>query len=380
MSQTATERSAVRKYWPYAAVAVLTFVTLMGTIHSGAGQPHSRDVDALAVVIALACPLSLLLLPRYPTAVLGLVLALSGVYLALDYPYGPILVSAGITLIGNVVRGNRIVGWVGGAVLYAVLVITAHVLGDEDWSWPAAFGVAAWVLLLLVIGEFIRVRLERSAASRHARAETERRRANEERLRIARELHDVVAHHMSLINVQAGVALHLIDREPERIAPALETIKASSKEALGDLRSLIDVLREHEEAAPRQPLARFRSLDTLIDRSAHAGLTVSEHVSGTERPLPAAVETAAHRIIQEAITNVVRHADADRASVSLDYGADMLTVRIDDNGHVDPDQLTWGNGLRGMQERASSLGGTLDVTKAPAGGIRISVALRTDAR
>ena len=379
MSQIATGRSGLRRYWPYAAVGVLTLFTLIGTIRGGARQP-GNDADALAIAIAVVAPLSLLLLRRYPAAVLGVVLTLTVVYLARSYPYGPVMFSVAIALVGNIVRGNRTVAWVAGGILYSALLITMHVIRDEQWSWPAALGVAAWVLLLLVIAEFARVRVERSVASRRARAESERRQANEERLRIARELHDVVAHHMSLINVQAGVALHLIDREPERIAPALETIKSSSKEALGDLRSLIDLLREHDEAAPRQPLTRFRSLESLIERSAHAGLTVRQHVSGTERPLPAAVETAAHRIIQEAITNVVRHADADRASINLDYGADMLTLRIDDNGLADPEQIRWGNGLRGMQERASSLGGTLQVGRAPAGGVRVSVTLRTDAR
>ncbi|UYM06181.1 sensor histidine kinase [Solicola gregarius] len=379
MSQDAPQSTGLRRIWPYVAVAVLTFVTLMGTINAGEHQP-GRDADALAIAITLICPLSLLLLRRYPITVLGVVLALTLVYMARGYPYGPVIASVGIALIGNIVQGNRIVAWVGGGIMYAGLIVTIHVVRDEPWSWPAAFGVAAWMLLILVVGEFVRVRVERSAVSRRARAETERRKANEERLRIARELHDVVAHHMSLINVQAGVALHLIDREPERVAPALETIKTSSKEALGDLRSLIDLLREHDEAAPRQPLTRFRSLESLIERSAHAGLTVSQHVTGTERPLPSAVETAAHRIIQEAITNVVRHADADRASIDLDYGADMLTLRIDDNGDVDADRIAWGNGLRGMQERASTLGGTLQVTRAPAGGVRVTVTLRTDDR
>ena len=378
MSQNVTERTGFRRNWPYVAVAALTLITLMGTINAGENQADRRHIDAIAVAIALICPLSLLLLRRAAPVVLAIVLTLTVIYMARDYPYGPVVVSSGIALAGNIVRGNRIVGWIGGGILYTALLATIHLLRNEEWSWPAAFGVAAWVLLLLVLGEFIRVRVERAAASRRARAETQRRQANEERLRIARELHDVVAHHMSLINVQAGVALHLIEREPERIAPALETIKSSSKEALGDLRSLIDLLREHDDPAPRQPLTRLRSLEPLIERSAHAGLTVSQNVSGTERPLPAAAETAAHRIIQEAITNVVRHADADRASINLDYGSAMVTLRIDDNGHADPAQLYWGNGLRGMQERAESCGGNLQVLRAPSGGLRVEVTIRTE--
>lgn len=368
-----------RHWWQYVAVGVLTLVTLMGTIHGGAGTAGRTDVDALAIAIALVCPLSLLLLRWRPVLVLGVVVTLCVVYLVREYPYGPVIFSLVVVLIGNLVLGKRMPAWIAGGIAYVGLLGSIRLLRDE-WSWQAALGLAAWVLLVLLLGEFIRVRVERVAASREARAETERRQANEERLRIARELHDVVAHHMSLINVQAGVALHLIEREPERVAPALETIKNSSKEALGDLRSLIDVLRESDEAAPRQPAATLRSLDPLIERSAHAGLTVRQNVTGTPRPLPSAVEMAAHRIIQEAITNVVRHADADRAAIDLDYGTDMLTLRVDDNGHVDPARLQWGNGLRGMQERASTLGGDLEVGRAPAGGVRVQVTLRTDAR
>ena len=378
VSQDVTPRTGIRRIWPYIAVGVLTFVTVMGTIHGGADQTGRREVDALAIIIAFACPLSLLFLRRSALAVLAVALSLTVVYLARDYPYGPITASAGIALLGNVVRGNRVAAWIGGGVLYAALLLTIHVLRGEDWSWPAAFGVAAWVLLLLVVGEFVRVRVERTMASRRARAEAERRQANEERLRIARELHDVVAHHMSLINVQAGVALHLIEREPERIVPALETIKSSSKEALGDLRSLIDLLREHDEPAPRQPLARLRSLEPLIERSAHAGLTVTENITGTPRPLPAAAEQALHRIAQEAITNIVRHAQADRASINLDYGSNVVTLRIDDNGNGDPDGLQWGNGLRGMHERAASCDGSLRTLRAPSGGLRIEVTIRTE--
>jgi signal transduction histidine kinase len=230
---------------------------------------------------------------------------------------------------------------------------------------------------VLVGGEIVRVRRERTQSARRARAETERRQADEERLRIARELHDVVAHHMSLINVQAGVALHLVDRRPEQVQTALLAIKDASKEALGELRALVSVLRDEKEAVPRAPASMIDSLDDMIARTAHAGLTVRKVVDGDVRRLPAAVELAAFRIVQEAITNVVRHSGANSAEVRLHYGADVLSVRVDDTGSAGDRvaSLEPGSGLRGMRERAAALGGTMSVGAAPSGGVRVEAQL-----
>jgi signal transduction histidine kinase len=237
--------------------------------------------------------------------------------------------------------------------------------------------VGAWALVILGAGEILRVRRERTVAAWHARAETERRQANEERLLIARELHDTVAHHMSLINVQAGVALHLVDRRPEQAQTALAVIKDASKEALTELRALVGVLRDETEAAPRTPAHMLGSLDDLVARSSHAGLTVRKRVDGDVRPLPAAVELAAFRIVQEAITNVVRHSGARSADIALNYGADVLTVQVADDGTGGPraGSLAEGSGIRGMRERAAALRGTLTLSAAPSGGLRLVATL-----
>jgi signal transduction histidine kinase len=237
--------------------------------------------------------------------------------------------------------------------------------------------VGAWALVILIAGEAARVRRERALAAREARAETQRREANEERLRIARELHDVVAHHMSLINVQAGVALHLVDRRPEQAQTALTAIKDASKEALVELRSLVEVLRDETETAPRAPASMLASLDDLIKRTRRAGLAVHKTVAGRAGPLPVAVELAAFRIVQEAITNIVRHAEARHADIRLDYGADTLTVQIEDDGCGGPHltELQEGSGIRGMQERAAALGGSLALEPSPFGGLRVCAVL-----
>jgi signal transduction histidine kinase len=250
-------------------------------------------------------------------------------------------------------------------------------VNDEGWSWGEALGVGAWALVILIVGEMARVRRERAIAAGQIRAETERRQANEERLRIARELHDVVAHHMSLINVQAGVALHLVDRRPEQAQTALAAIKDASKEALVELRALVGVLRDEAEAAPRAPASTLASLDGLIERSGHAGLTVRKLVDGDARPLPAAVELAAFRIIQEAITNVVRHSGARHAEIRLGYRADVLTVDVSDDGTGGArlGAVQEGSGIRGMRERAAALGGTLTMEATPSGGTRVAATL-----
>jgi signal transduction histidine kinase len=248
---------------------------------------------------------------------------------------------------------------------------------DEGWSWPAFAGVLAWSLLVLAAGELVRVNRARMVEFRRARTEERRREAGEERLRIARELHDVVAHHMSLIHVQAGVALHLVDRRPEQVETALTIIKDASKEALTELRALIGVLRADGEQAPRAPIARLDALDELADRTSHAGITTTVEVTGDLAAVPTAVGSAAYRIVQEAVTNVVRHSGATRAHIDVTVGPHDLDVSVTDNGRgpgTDDPELA-GTGLRGMRERASALGGRVDLTAASGGGTRLHATL-----
>ena len=357
-------------------VALAVFA-LGGTLGAAHRQPDRDDLDALAVVLVLAGPLALLRMRQNTVPVLWFVAGVTLGYLLRGYPYGPVFISLAIAVVCAVALGHRLAAWLAvGALLVGHWALRGVFL-DEPWSWGQFLGISAWSLVLLSAGEVIRVRRERAQSARHIRVETQRRQANEERLRIARELHDVVAHHMSLINVQAGVALHLVDRRPEQAQTALMAIKDASKEALVELRALVGVLRDETEAAPRFPASMLDSLDDLVERSAHAGLTVHKVVEGDVRRLPASVELAAFRIVQEAITNVVRHSGAQHADVRLDYGADVLSVRIDDAGSAGKraHPMEPGSGLRGMKERATALGGSLTVGTAPTGGVRIEAVL-----
>jgi signal transduction histidine kinase len=233
--------------------------------------------------------------------------------------------------------------------------------------------VGVWFVILLGIAEIVRVRRERAAETQRTRQEMERRRAGEERLRIAQELHDLVAHHISLINVQAGVALHLVDSKPEQTATALAAIKDASKEALVELRSIVGILRDTSEQAPRAPVPGLARLDELVNRTAQAGLDVHTSVHGERRTLPSRVDAAAYRIVQESLTNVVRHANASRATVRVGYGDSAVTVQVDDDGHG-TDSLAEGNGITGMRERATALGGTFSAGPVH-GGFRVTARL-----
>lgn len=355
-----TRRGGALPFLRVAALVLVALVQVGGSFGAAHAQPHRRQLDALAVVLLLAGPAALGLLRRHPRLRCVCVAAVTALYLAAGYPYGPVFISMAAALVLTVVRGERLTAWGSAALLLLA-----------PWSWTVRAAVLAWVVVVLTLAEVARVRSERAAGFREAARERHRRQAGEERLRIAQELHDVVAHHLSLINVQAGVALHLADRRPENVEPALRAIKEASKEALTELRSLVDVLRD-DTPAPRVPAATIASIDDIVERAAPAGLVVTKVIEGQVRSLPAAVELAAYRVVQEAITNVVRHAGASRARVVITYG-DRLSVRVEDDGRTgaQPATLSPGNGLRGMHERASALGGDLAVATSVMGGLSV---------
>ncbi|MGE5828703.1 MAG: sensor histidine kinase, partial [Micromonosporaceae bacterium] len=272
-----------------------------------------------------------------------------------------------------------------GAVVSSVggVPLVQPALGD-------AVGVAAWTVVALALAELARGRSERfaemsraRAESARARAEQSRRQASEERLRIARELHDVLGHHLSLINMRAGVALHLLDtqppgRAPEQARDAFAAIKQASAEALREVRGVLAALRPADESAPRSPTPGLADLDTLVEQARAAGLPVTLKLDELPAPLPAEVDRAAYRIVQEALTNVRRHA-GPRATATVCIGRtpDALTVRVDDDGAGPAPEVPAepGNGIPGMRERAAALGGELSAGGRAGGGFRVSATL-----
>jgi signal transduction histidine kinase len=341
------------------------------------GQPEAEPLDALAYSLLLAGPAALLLRRRHPTLCVVLASVPTILYALSDYPRGPFVVALAFAFFNAVLRGRRRAAWGTLAIGYLIAVGVHPTLEDEPWpQWAFAGGLLAWLLVLGAGAELVRSRLERRAEEAAVRAEEAKRRASDERLRIAQELHDVLAHNISLINVQAGVALHLLDERPEQARPALRAIRDASKDALGELRSVLDILRVGE-AAPRAPTAGLADLDGLVERTRGTGLTVE--VSGADGldGLPAGVDLAAFRIVQEALTNVVRHSGATRATVRLSRSPGSLVVEVDDNGHgpTGPGIDNGGRGLAGMRERARALGGSLEAGPRPGRGFRVHASL-----
>jgi signal transduction histidine kinase len=376
LGQRATGWLLTGSVWPVVALSlVVGVIQIAGSIGAADNQPDRDQLDNLAWALLLAGPVALAARNRHPLPVLVTVVAATLLYVGLGYPYGPIFLSLVIALFTAVNAGYRLAAWVAAGVTYGFLVA-----GDV---WPPKLhlaAVAAWLVVVLVVSEAARVRRERMAEALHAREEEARRQAGEERLRIARELHDVLAHNISLINVQAGTALHLMDEQPEQARTALAAIKDASKEALRELRSVLDVLRARDEEPPRSPTPGLAHLDDLVARSEAAGLDVDVEVEGVPRQLPAEIDRAAFRIAQEALTNVTRHAVDASATVRVAYGDEDLTVQVVDDGRGAPTLPApgAGSGIAGMRERAAALGGQLDAGPRPGGGFRVRARLPLD--
>jgi signal transduction histidine kinase len=351
---------------------------IVGTFGAGRGQPDREAVDPVAIAFVVAAALPLLWRRRYPLPVLVASHSFVLVYWLLGYPGGPIFLSPLIAFFTAVLLGRRIGAWIVLAAGFVALTFGPTVVSDEPIpTLGHVVGIAAWLLVIAAAADILRVRRERMAEADRMHEEEARRRASEERLRIARELHDVLAHNISMINVQAGVALHLLDERPEQARPALTAIKQASKDALTELRSVLGVLRRvDEEDGSKDPAPTLARLDDLLARTKSAGLSVRLVVEGDVRPLPAPVDLAAFRIVQEALTNVVRHAGASTSTVLVRYADDAVTVQVDDDGRGSGGRSPGsGSGIVGMRERAESVGGSLEAGPRPDGGFRVRARL-----
>lgn len=342
------------------AVALLA-VGLIGTYHEAPGMgPFGYAMIAVAAVTLAARR-------RWPLIILGVVTVAVSSYLFNGYPYGPILICL-LVAVYTVARHlpTRTAAIATGV---AVAFLAVHVLFGRGVTpgLPGVVPVSAWAVVPLAIG--VTVRVNREAAAR-ARAEWARRHADEERLRVAREVHDVVGHGLSAIAMQADIALHLLARQPQQAEVALAAISRTSREALEELRV---VLRFDD----RSSLAGLGQLDALVARMSDSGVTVRVTRSGPPRALPGSVDLAAYRIVQESLTNVLRHAGPADVTVRLLYGESDLTVTVTDTGVGVAAAPGPGQGISGMRHRVAALGGDFVAGPGAGGGFQVEARIPT---
>jgi signal transduction histidine kinase len=364
---------------------MITLVLVYGSYSEGHPQaPSDRiqfqhrlvpnpTVGALALVAA-AC-LVLAWRRRWPVTVLAVSTAAVAAYTLLGYVNGASLLAPVLALYAVATQVSIRRALLCGAVTAAVLLTVTGAANPFGHATGGGFDLIPFLVAAAVFAGIAVANRRAYVASIHARAEEDaRRRLDEERLRIARELHDVVAHTMATINVQAGVAAHVLGTKPEAAAEALQAIKSASKDGLRELRAILNVLRQADDTDATQPVPGTAQLGTLIDGARRAGLETTLTVSGEPFPLPAAVDLAAYRIVQESLTNAIRHAGPAAATVALTYRCEELTVEVADTGRGKPAGTTGdgpGHGLAGMRERAATVGGSVEAGPDRGGGFRV---------
>ncbi|MFE0676384.1 sensor histidine kinase [Streptomyces sp. NPDC058867] len=348
-----------------AALAVVVGVLVLTTAAADSG---TAPVDLLLVVVGSA---ALAFHRMAPRAVLAVASASGAAYVLHAHP-GTLAALPVIGAVHTAARvGHRAVAAAGAGVFLAAYHATGP--GGQPVLEKSAL-LAGWFLCAVVTGQadrnwqaYLRQTEQRALEAERTREEAALRRAGEERLRIARELHDSLTHSISIVKLQAGVAVHLARKRGEDVPPALLAIQEASGEAMRELRATLEVLRTDEPAGTPA---------LLVERARAAGLAAELAVSGEERPLTATVDRAVYRIVQEALTNAARHAGPAKVRVELAYGHEELTVRVEDDGKAVPDRPPVpGIGLTGMRERVHALGGTLHAGPRAEGGFSVRARL-----
>jgi signal transduction histidine kinase len=374
--------AAIRRWATDAAIVVIVIAIEVGGTFASASWHHGHVIAGVATYLLLAVGgASLIARRRYPVGVLAVTLAVA-IWPGAASQAHLIWIALIVAFFTAVQARQRAAAIASLVIGYVASVWPPWLIGSPGHA-TARFAVwlAVLLLFLLAVAEVIRARGQRTAALEQSRQEELRRRAGEERMRIARDLHDVVAHNISVINVQANTALHLMDRQPDRARSALTTINEVSGQALVELRSVLGVLRAVDESVPRAPTPGLARLGDLADTAAAAGLAVRVEESGQRTRLPAEVDLAAYRILQEALTNSARHSGGTNAAIRIAYGEGALMIEVDDDGALrspgrPPGQPQGtGSGIAGMTERAAALGGTLQAGPRPGGGFTVRARL-----
>jgi signal transduction histidine kinase len=365
----------------------LYLVLLSPAMFVSALHKHVSAETAAALLITAAVPL--LFRSRWP---LGAVVGTSAVTVAampLDRVPSIPPIACAIALYSFAKRSDRPTTLRVGTVTAVTMTALALILRPGMDVLAENLGFIAWVGLAVAVGDAARSRrellasaMERAEHAERTKEEEARRRVTEERMRIARELHDVVAHHITLVNAQAGVAHHLMKTDPSHAYEALERIRDTSRSALDELRATVGLLRAGDEtAAPREPVPGLADLDALVDSFHHAGLNVVMDGPGADagrRPMPALTGLTAYRIVQEALTNTHKHAGMSAlVRVRVEFASAVVRIRVDDDGGRGPARsgMGTGHGMIGMQERVKAVGGSFAAGPRPGGGFRVEAEL-----
>ncbi len=373
-------------------VLLAVFITVMqvqGTVtreHTAVTRPLT-DFGNLGYILLIVSGLVIAVRRRWPVPVFVVTAVASLVYYWLDFPDGPGWLGLFVALYTVTAYGDGrrslLTAGIGITVLtIAWLAFSTDIEPREAIGW-VFFRIGASVMSA-ALGESVRSRRfiaaeaqERAERAERTREEEARSRVDAERLRIAREVHDTVAHAIAIINVQAGVTAHVLDKRPEGAREALVAIEQTSSQALREMRAILGVLRDTDDG--RTPHPGLEQIDELTTKARDAGLDIKLETTSPAEPLPSAVGSAAYRILQEAITNVIRHVGPARVTVVLDYGVDALELRVTDDGgagpapHPNGDGV--GRGIAGMRERCQLLGGELIAGSRPSGGFEVKARL-----
>ena len=361
--------------WPRVADAVLAIVVFLAAVFVATEEPNQDfdirtfdDLSTIAVLIAAVASGALYWRRSRPLVVLGVTLAGSAVSMAIGYPEGGFAVIFAVYSAGRYADNDRW-NYIGlGAA--AALVGLGEFLDDVVLG-ELAFGLFV-IFLVWYIGRRIRFRGERAEQLEREQAAEARRAVAEERTRIARELHDVVAHRVSLMTVQAGAAKTVAADDPEGALQAMEAVEQAGRQALDELRHLLGVLRPDAEVEVLGPQPGLAEVPRLVDQFGEAGLEVSLTIDGVQTDLPARVDLFAYRIVQEALTNVLKHAGSHaRTEVRVSTDNHGVEIEVLDNGHGATILPRSGHGIVGMRERALLLGGSLDTGPRPGGGFQV---------
>jgi signal transduction histidine kinase len=374
---TSPARARLPGWVPDALAAVIA----AGVLVAAAGHAHGptgRPLDPLGYALIVVAGASMGLCRRWPQVAAAVVTVVLVIFMARHYPDGPVWITGLIAPAALAWRLGRRTATIGALAMLVVLSVAAVFTGDNGLLLPAVF--TGWAAAAVLGGDALRNRRiylaglrERALYLERTREEETRRRVAEERLRIARDLHDSVAHAMATINVQAGAAAHVLSRRPEAAGEALAVIQRASGDVLDELGAMLAVLRDETQAAELAPVPGVGELDRLVTATAAAGLTVDLSVEGEVQSVPGVIGTAAYRVVQESLTNVLRHSQAKTARVRLAGGHDgSLLLEVGDAGPRAPEATPGtGVGIRGMRERVVSTSGTFQADPTTDGGFLV---------